>query len=290
MPSKDYRQHEVNFCSEVSKWADSWFQSHPEFPFGNSDIESFSRGRNKRSDLRFYERKTGSKGKLILSGEVKLPGTPLGRSPYDTALMTDAYNKATAENCQYFFTWNVEQWVLFDRSIWDAPTMHDRVVGHWELGRRVDIPSDITRPDVKVKIFSDFLPKVFSDIARILAGETKGDFSLAPSEFYIAVLESHLSGPMGPVRELQNHLALTCQKDKLFDSKLGAWMREQQWNFDRNDQESWREAMDRAARSMVYVLSNRILFYQAVRLRNRLPELAIPKTASTPELALKYLK
>jgi len=51
-----------------------------------------------------------------------------------------------------------------------------------------------------------------------------------------------------------------------------------------------RETVDRAARSMVYVLSNRILFYQAVRARNRLPELKLPRRADSPKKALDYLR
>ena len=65
---------------------------------------------------------------------------------------------------------------------------------------------------------------------------------------------------------------------------------EQQWNIDRNDPTLWRAAIDRAARSMAYVLSNRILFYQAVRLRNALPELRFPQAARTPKGALDYLR
>lgn len=73
--------------------------------------------------------------------------------------------------------------------------------------------------------------------------------------------------------------------------RLRQWMTaEQQWNFDRTDPQNWRETIDRAARSMVYVLSNRILFYQAVRLRYRLPELKFPRGAKTPEKALDYLR
>src|SRR5215470_14329781 len=190
MPPKDYRRHEVSFCSQVSKWADKWFELHPELPFGSSEIEEFSRGSSKRSDLRVYERKQQGKGKLLLSGEVKLPGTPLGRSPFDPALMQDAYDKATRENCRYFFTWNVEGWALFDRSRWDAPTMHDRQVGYWPLGLKLNSPTDVSLAHVHNKIFSEFLPKVFYGIGAVMRGE-KGDFSLAPSEFYIAVLESH---------------------------------------------------------------------------------------------------
>ncbi|PYY16653.1 MAG: hypothetical protein DMG60_14325 [Acidobacteria bacterium] len=149
MGSKDYRKHEVSFCSDVSKWADQWTQSHTELPIGSSEIETFAKGGNKRSDLRFYARKAHGKGKLLLTGEVKLPGTPLGRSPFDAALLLDAFNKATAENCRYFFTWNVEEFALFDRKIWDAVSMHERCVGHWKLGLRLNDPADVLRPDVQ---------------------------------------------------------------------------------------------------------------------------------------------
>jgi hypothetical protein len=292
MAPKDYRTHEVNFCSEVSKWADSWFQGHSDLPFASSEIETFTRGSNKRSDLRVFERPTKQtgRGKLALTGEVKLPGTPFGRSPFDPVLLLDAFNKATAENCRYFFTWNVEEFALFDRSIWNAASMHERCVGHWKLGLTLKTPTDVSRPDVQRRLFSDFLPQVIEGIAEVFLGKTRGPFTVAPSQFYITVLESHLTGPLGPVRELRDFLASRCEEDKLFDSKLRFWMVSLQWNFDRKDVDSWNDAVDRAAHSMVYVLSNRILFYQAVRLRNHLPELRIPRSAKTPESALKYLK
>jgi hypothetical protein len=84
------------------------------------------------------------------------------------------------------------------------------------------------------------------------------------------------------------YLEVTANSDKGFDARLRQWMIEQQWDFDRNDPESWREIVDRAARSMCYVLSHRILFYQAVRARHRLDELKLPICASTPQKALDY--
>ena len=71
-----------------------------------------------RSDLRIYGRKGEGRGGLLVSGEMKLPGTPLGRSAYDPALLDDAYDKTTRQNCRYFFTWNVEESALF-------PTLDD---------------------------------------------------------------------------------------------------------------------------------------------------------------------
>ena len=107
MPKEIARKHEVALCAEVSKWADRIFEADPALPFAYSDIESFGRGSQKRQDFRVYPRSAAGRGKLALCGEVKLPGTRQGRSPFDLALMQDAFNKATVENCRYFFTWNV---------------------------------------------------------------------------------------------------------------------------------------------------------------------------------------
>ncbi len=285
-----YRQHETAFCAEVSKWSDRIFEANPDLPFGSSEIESYGRGSQKRQDFRVYEREAEGRGRLALCGEVKLPGSQQGRSPYDPALMQDAFDKATRVNCQFFFTWNVEHLALFDRSRWDAVSMHERCIGERKLGLELNKPEDVTRPEVRAKLQDDFLPKFYADFAQIWLGRRK-DFALPPSEFYVAVVESHLTGPMGPVRELRDYLSIQCGKDKAFDSRLQTWMaKEQQWNFNRNDPQSWRDTIDRAARSMAYVLSNRILFYQAVRLRNELPELKLPRSAKTPEKAFGYLR
>jgi hypothetical protein len=288
MAKESFRKHEVAFCADVAKWAEKIFDENQNLPFGSSDIESFGRGSQKRQDLRFYARKQGGQGKLALCGEVKLPGTAQGRSPFDLALMQDAFNKATAENCRYFFTWNVEHLALFDRSMWDAETMHERCIGQWTLGEELNKPGDVAREAVSKKIREEFLPKFFADFGEIYQG-VKPNLGQPPSEFYVTALETHLSGPMGPVRELRDYLEVTANRDNGFYVRLRQWMTEQHWNVDRNDPESWREIVDRAARSMCYVLSNRILFYQAVRARHHLPELKLPRDANTPQKALEYL-
>jgi hypothetical protein len=292
MPPLSYRQHETSFCSDVSKWSDKIFEAHPELPFGSSEIEGFGRGSLKRQDFRVYERKEGGRGRLVLCGEVKLPGSPQGRSPFDARLMEDAYNKATRENCQYFFTWNVEHLALFDRSKWDAPSMHERCVWECKLGMELNKPEDVTIPAVRIKLEDEFLPQFFAGFADLWFGRRK-DFGLPPSDFYVTVLESHLTGPRGPVRELRDYLDSQSTRKPGFRVQLWSWMaREQQWNVDPSNPKSWREAIERAARSMSYVLSNRILFYQAVRSRPEcdLPELKLPRGVKTPERAFAYLR
>ena len=131
MPPLSYRQHEVSFCADVSKWSDRIFETHPELPFGSSEIERFGRGSLKRQDFRVYERKEGGRGKLALCGEVKLPGAAQGSSPFGMALMEDAFLKATREGCRYFFTWNVEHLALFDC----PPSLSSRLTDKERSGR-----------------------------------------------------------------------------------------------------------------------------------------------------------
>ena len=52
-------------------------------------------------------------------------------------------------------------------------------------------------------------------------------------------------------------------------------MTAQNWNVVRGTSELWAEALDRAARTLVYVLANRIIFYQALRARFSLPQLRL---------------
>jgi hypothetical protein len=160
---------------------------------------------------------------LALCGEVKLPGNTQGRSPFDPIVTLGAFNKATAENCRSFFTWNVEHLALFDRSLWDRETMDERCIGEWKLGLQLDRSTDVTRPKVEARIRGEFLPRFFSDYAEVWAGR-KPSFTELPSDLYISILESHLAGPMGPVRKTRDFLALSVDSSKTFDAQLRHWM------------------------------------------------------------------
>ena len=73
--------HEVDFCSQIASEANVLIRQNPTaYPFREARVEGYGEGagRRKRKDLRFY----GANGKLLLCGEVKLPGTPEGRSPF----------------------------------------------------------------------------------------------------------------------------------------------------------------------------------------------------------------
>src|SRR5207244_3956923 len=95
--------HEVTFCSRVAGWANALFAEHPEWPFRRAEIEQSKAIKRKRSDIRIH----GDAGTLVLAGEVKMPGTKEGLSPYNLGLVDDAASKADNAAAEFFFTWNV---------------------------------------------------------------------------------------------------------------------------------------------------------------------------------------
>ena len=161
----EVRENEVAFCADVKSWADALFSSRPAWPFSHAKIEQYGTGNYRRSDLRIFRK--GSQTP-VLAGEVKLPGTPEGRSPYDPALMQDAFEKADNIQAPYFFTWNVNTFVLFDRSKWNVP-MIERRLKNWDLGFNLISPGDCKRPDVHAAIRDKFLPALFEIVRRILS-------------------------------------------------------------------------------------------------------------------------
>ncbi|MFH1970723.1 MAG: hypothetical protein ABIJ53_10450, partial [Verrucomicrobiota bacterium] len=89
--SSSIRENEVAFCGDIKSWADALFARHPEWPFSRAAMEQYGPTGHKRQDLRFIRRGNQSP---VISGEVKMPGTPEVQSPYQHSLIQDAFNNA----------------------------------------------------------------------------------------------------------------------------------------------------------------------------------------------------
>lgn len=279
------RIHEVQFCGEVKSFIDSIFQSHENWPFSRATIEEYGKGNNKRQDLRIYDKTHHTP---ILCGEVKLPGTPEGRSPYDPALMQDSFNKADNIQAPYFFTWNVNTFVLFDRSKWQVP-MIQRRIKDWNLGLRLTSPADCRKPEVQQLLRDKFLPNFFQEFAEIAQGKVQ-EWGNPPDDIFIKSLESHLEWPVLGTRDF---LFQESQKDKAFASHLYSWMAEEmQWTFDPNDPDDLESVLERASRTLCYVFCNRAIFYEAIRSRypESLIQLTMPQKARNHEAIYNYFR
>ena len=283
--SSSTRIHETDFCAEVASFSNAIFSTHPEYPFKSARIEGFGQGASKakRKDLRIYGNNTE---RPILCGEVKLPGTPEGRTPYADELIRDAHQKADDAQVQYFFTWNVNLFVLWDRKKWDVPLL-DRRVHEWKLGLNLERPEDAGRPDVLAHIQRKFLPELFSELTEICTGR-RPEWPMPADEIFIRSMESHLDWPISLTK---NWLAEQADKNKLFDKKLQTWLAEQDWTFVRSDLQEWHAALHRAASSLAYLLMNRIIFYKALYDKfGDLPLLRIKPSAKSAAEAYEALQ
>jgi hypothetical protein len=272
MPARQVRVYEVTFCAQVKSWADAWFADRPNLGFKRIEIEESSAKSRKRSDLRVYD----TKGNLRLAGEVKLPGTPEGRNAFAHDLMDDAFRKAANAGAEFFFTWTVNDFVLFDAKAWQKSLM-DKQVKVFSLGLDLAAPGDVGRPDVVARIQA-FLAGFFTEFAAILAG-TRSQWAMPLDEFFVRAFESHIDWP---VQLAVTHLYDRAAAERPFDGRLQEWMaRDQGWQVLRQDVREWRALLDRAARTLCYVFANRLLFYESVRAKHpALRALAVPRQAS----------
>ena len=266
---KDIRVHEVTFCSRIAKWAEAFFARKPEIGFKRVEIEQSTAKSRRRSDLRVYD----PKGNLRLAGEVKLPGTPDGRNAFASTLVDDSATKAANAGAEFFFTWNVNQFVLFDAKLWHKPPS-ERQVKAYDLGLNLADRQDIERPEVESRI-QQFLDEFFTELSEIVSG-AKSDWATPLDEFFIRAFESHIDWL---VKLTAAHLHERAEADKSFDSRLQEWMsRERGWQVLRQDAREWRVLLDRASRTLCYVFANRLLFYESARARfTELEKLAVPK-------------
>ncbi|MBM4026314.1 MAG: SAM-dependent DNA methyltransferase [Planctomycetes bacterium] len=274
--------HEVDFCAQVASTVNVLVSQNPSLylPFHEARVEGLGTeaGRRKRKDLRFYD----CYGNLILCGEVKLPGTREGHSPYDAKLCEDAEAKASNAGIRHFFTWNVNQFVLWDRSLWDRPLL-DRRVWDRRLTRTLSGPEEVAREENLEYIKRHFLPDFLHALADMVAGRREDDW-LPPDDIFIHSLEGHLNWP---VLLTSAYILEQTGKSKPFDLRIQRWMGDQEWAFTRTPQEKWIELVDNMAKTLAYVWANRLIFYKALRARfTDLPRLELRRSIKTPEEAL----
>ena len=283
MASQKAAIHEVDFCGQVASTVNVLVSQNPSiYPFREARVEGFGTGvgRRKRKDLRFFD----CYDKLMLCGEVKLPGTPEGRSAFSEKLMQDAFVKADNARVQFFFTWNVNEFVLFDRSLWDRPLI-DRRIRVWRLARNLTSPEDVAREENLHFIKTHFLPDLLYDLADILSGRRR-DW-LPPDDIFIRSLESHLDWP---VQLASAYILDQTTYSKPFDLRVQHWMSQQDWTFVRTPHEEWVKAVDNMAKTLAYVWANRLIFYKALRARfPDLPRLELRASVKKPDEAMVAL-
>jgi type I restriction-modification system DNA methylase subunit len=237
----------ANWMNEVLKEINSPFE------YVDQQIEiKYSDKSRKFPDLVVWEKKGHQAACLI---ELK---PPIGWT--HDLILNDAQSKATAANPQikYIGTWTVNDlflWKTFDP---EAKTILDRRVGRYEA-LRIKSLREIDKPEIERQI-KKFLEKFFKDLEEIYF-ERKELPKPPVDEFFIMNLRSAVDAFDYPI---SLHLKETYDRDKKFREQLNEWFVEQGWTPPNRN-----EDFERIARQFLYLLMDKLLFYNTLRLKFR---------------------
>lgn len=251
---------ERTFVADVTAWVTAILDRRPDLPYGRASVEERVVGNLKRHDFLLYRRGTT---RVVLTGEIKMPDSPRGKSPFDGELVEDAYEKASRRGIPYYFTWNVRDFVLFETHRDNVPFMDRRVEGPKHV---VDatFSDDVRKPEVQAAIRA-FWEKFLEDFAALEAGR-RPMLDLPLDRRFILRLEAALEEPISTT---QDELARLCRRDSAFRNNLNNWMLyEQGWDV-AQDEEGLARNLERAARLSCYGLVTRLVFYEVLRRRFR---------------------
>jgi hypothetical protein len=183
---------EWEFTADIASRINTILGKHSELPFKEARAEARAKGSTKRRDLTLYDRQ----GNIALTGEVKMPDSPEGRSPFQQEVVEDAHQKADAVGVDYNFTWNVNRFVLWNTHERGKPITERYVEHHNVLSSPIHNSEEVLHPRVHSQI-DEFLLRFLERFAALLSGE-QPMLLLPLDEKFIVVYEASLEQPSVP--------------------------------------------------------------------------------------------
>jgi len=267
--------NEWEFTADVASWINELLAKKPIPSFSRAKCEQTGYGSQKRRDLTLLDKDK----RVVLTGEVRLPYAKDGSSPYNAAIVSDARAKAQRAGSRFFFTWNVNDFVL-----WET-TSHEQNYKSWEV-TRIHHPSHLEHPATAHAVRA-WLELFLPEFAQIVRGTAVVGFKY-PDEKFIDTLESSLHMPiLLTLEELD-----TRYKNPRFKSELDKWIREEQGWMIYDDPEGIRDSLENASKFACYALMNRLVFYEALlkRYGSKMDSLSIPPHIDTGESLRHHLE
>ena len=217
--------------------------------------------------------KTGKKIACLI--ELKRPTI----SAYDEELVGDALKKSIDAGIPFFATWNINKLVLWE-TFRPGTTLLERRLLHEDVLDIKDLRK-LTRPEIE-KAVKSFLAKFLKTLQVYYEEKvTKPPEifvlpKLPPDEILVHYLKTAVDSLYIPV---SNNLIKKKEEDPNFYGKLVEWFVEQGWLFEDSEDD-----YDRVARQAVYLLINKILFYNILKERFGLKDIHIEDITSGQEL------
>lgn len=261
---------EWEFTADVAKWISEILINNPRLPFSEAKCEKRGSGSIKRRDLTLLDKNQG----IVLTGEVKMPWAKDGGSPYIETVVQDARQKAQRAGVRFFFTWNVNELVLWET--FPAKTAQkDRSYKSWKV-TQIHKPEHLEISST-IHAFKSWLEPFLADFANIYLGTTPLGTQL-PDEKFLQILESSLRMP---IFRTQEELEERYKQPK-FKSELDQWMRNKGWLIV-DDPDGMRDNLERAAQYACYALVNKLVFHEALlkRYAGKMENLSAPEHLTT---------
>ena len=234
--------NEWEFTAEVASWIKEILGKNAALPFSRAKCEQHQHGSQKRRDLTLLDKNE----QIVLTGEIKLPYQQHGGTPFNAFVVKDARSKAQKAGSPYFFTWNVNDFILWETDP-TKKTWQEHNYKAWEV-TRVYRESDLELPPTRHAL-QKWLGSFLDDFAQIL----RGDLSLgvkSPDEKFIEALESALHIPILLTMEKMESLYAT----PAFKRALDQWMREEQGWTIYEDTDGIRQNLEQASKFACYAL------------------------------------
>jgi type I restriction-modification system DNA methylase subunit len=262
---------EWEYVAEIKSWVDQIIASDPTLPFSEARVEQRGEPSLKRRDLTLLDRNK----EKVLTGEVKLPFQKDGATPYNHDVVEDARAKAYRAKVGYFFTWNINEFVLWETFPKALPYIQTNRE-HWKV---VSVASaDQLRHPSTEQAVKGFLRGFLKRFAQIYLGVER--IAVLPlDDKFINEIESFLEAPIQlTIVELNQRY-----RERVFRFQLDAWMREQQGWLLSDDPAVLQDLLDRSAKAACYALVIRLLFYEALlkRYGDSLRKLDVPEHIGT---------
>jgi hypothetical protein len=211
--------NEWTLAGEVVSYINSFLERNSRLPFSRARVERRAAGSRRRHDIYLDDRR----GRVVLTGELKVPDAADGAHPYVRDVVLDAQRKADAAGSGFFFTWNANTFVLWRTFVPGTP-IHQRDFESYEV-LQIESSDELEDSSMQQRIRS-FLESFIPQFAEILEG--RAPVTIKPlDERFIEILEKALQRP---IQFTFVALQEQYEKGSRFRAQLENWMRnEQQW-------------------------------------------------------------
>jgi len=203
-------------------------------------------------------------------------------SPYDEELVEDALNKSVVAGIPFFVTWNINKLVLWE-TFKPGTNLLERRLDHEDVLDIKDL-KDLEKDKIE-KTIKSFLERFLQRLQTYYGIKVAKPLEiyvlpkLPPDEILVHYLKTFVDSLYIPV---SNNLIKKKEKDSKFYENLVQWFVSQGWIF-----EDTEDNYDRIARQAIYLLINKILFYNILKERFGLKEIDATNISSGEELKKK---